>query len=98
MKKSLTMTIECRGNEEVNTMTLQEAYEKDRNKQHRRIADFIIDNHGITGKDAAECLGIMSFTKRISEMNALGYPLIYEWEESKNRYGERVRYKRWYFV
>ena len=77
---------------------LTEIYEKDKNKQHRRIADFIIDNHGITNKDAAESLGIMSFTKRISEMNALGYPLIYKWENSHNRYGEKVRYKRLYFV
>jgi hypothetical protein len=73
-------------------------YETDKNRQHRRIADFIINNHGITGKEASDFLGIQSFTKRISEMRRLGYPLDFKWETAKNRYGEKVRYKRWYFV
>ncbi len=75
-----------------------EAYANDKNRQHRRIADFIIDNHGISGRDASECLGIQSFTKRISEMRRLGYPLDYKWETASNRFGEKVRYKRWFFV
>ena len=70
----------------------------DTNKQNLRIRDFITDNGSITGKDAAEYLGIMSFTKRISEMRRKGYPLSFKWETSENRYGEKVRYKRWYFV
>ena len=75
-----------------------EIYEKDKNKQHRRIAFFIINNHGITGKEASDFLGIQSFTKRISEMRRLGYPLDYSWEKGENRYGEPCRYKRWFFV
>lgn len=70
----------------------------DGNKQRLRIRDYITDNGSITGKEAAEHLGIMSFTKRISEMNEKGYPLSYKWEVAENKYGDKVRYKRWYFV
>ncbi len=71
--------------------------EYDSNKQNLRKRDYITDNGSITGKDAAAHLGIMSFTKQISDMRRKGYPLTYKWEESVNRYGEKVRYKRWYW-
>ena len=70
----------------------------DKNKQRMRIAEFITDNGSITGKEASDLLGIMSFTKRISEMNKKGYPLDYVWEKGKNRYGEPCRYKRWFLI
>lgn len=72
--------------------------EKDKNRQHRRIAEYITDNHGITGWEAHEHLGVESFTKRISEMRKLGYPLEFKWETGENRYGEKTRFKRWYFI
>lgn len=72
--------------------------ETDKNRQHRRIAEYITDNHSISGREAHKYLGIESFTKRISEMRRLGYPLDFKWETGENRYGEKVRYKRWYFV
>jgi len=65
-------------------------------KQRARIKQFIEENGSITGKEASDFLGIMSFTKRISEMRRLGEPLTSVWESGENRYGEAVRYKRWY--
>ena len=69
----------------------------DKNAQRNRISEYITDNGSITGREAAIHLGIMSFTKRISEMNRLGYPLVYKWEKGHDRYGSPTRYKRWYF-
>lgn len=66
------------------------------NKQHNRIEQYIKENGSITGKEAHKYLGIESFTKRISEMRKKGYPLTSQWESGRNKYNERVRYKRWY--
>ena len=62
------------------------------------IDQYIKDFGSITILDAVRDLGIMKFTARISNMRAAGYPLHGEWEESKNRYGKPVRYKRFTYV
>lgn len=70
----------------------------DKAKQRKRISEYITDHGSITGREAIIHLGILSFTKRISEMRRLDYPLAFNWEIGENQYGEKCRYKRWYFV
>lgn len=60
-----------------------------------RIDQYIRDFGSITIRDAFMDLGIANFTARISNMREQGYPLVGTWEESKNRYGEKVRYMRY---
>ena len=63
--------------------------------QIQHIDQYIKDFGSITILDAVRDLGIMNFTARISNMREQGYPLVGTWEESKNRYGEKVRYMRY---
>ena len=63
--------------------------------QIERIDKYINDFGSITILDAVRDLGICNFTARTSEMRQAGYPLKGEWEESKNRYGEKCRYMRY---
>lgn len=65
--------------------------------QKERIDKYIKDFGSITVLDAFRDLGICNFTARVSEMRFLGYPVKSEWEESKNRYGEKVKYLRYYY-
>ena len=63
------------------------------NNQGRRIMNYLESGKRLTSKDAMEGLGIVSFTKRISELRREGFKITDYWEESKNRYGEDCRYK-----
>lgn len=66
-------------------------------KQIERIDQYIRDFGSITHADAVKQLGICGFTARISDMNKMGYPLKFEWEEGRNKYGEKVSYKRYFY-
>lgn len=52
---------------------------------------------GITVREANEVLGTTELRKIMSTLRESGYKVITVWEEGENRYGEPVRYKR-YFV
>ncbi len=65
--------------------------------QKERINQYIKDFGSITILDAFRDLGICNFTARISEMRTLGYPLKSIWEESFNRYGEKIKYMRFFY-
>lgn len=52
---------------------------------------------GITVREANEVLGTTELRKIMSTLRERGYKVIAVWEEGENRYGELVRYKR-YFV
>ena len=66
-----------------------------RRSQIERIDQYIKDFGSITILDAFRDLGIANFTARISNMREQGYPLVGTWDESKNRYCEKVRYMRY---
>ena len=52
---------------------------------------------GITVREAMEVLGTTELRKIMSTLRERGFKVITVWEEGENRYGEQVRYKR-YFV
>ena len=66
--------------------------------QRQRIINYIREFGSITSLDAYKDLGITQLATRIKELKDLGYKFETKWENSKNRYGERVDYKRYYLA
>lgn len=64
--------------------------------QRQRIIDYINQFGSITSKDAYDDLGITQLATRIKELKEQGYKFETKWESSKNRYGEKVDFKRYY--
>ena len=64
--------------------------------QHTLILDFIRKYKTLTPYQAYECLGITKLATRISELRAKGVKIKDVWEENYNRYGQKVRYKKYY--
>ena len=64
--------------------------------QRQRIIDYINQFGSITSKDAYDDLGITQLATRIKELKEQGYRFETKWESSKNRYGERVDFKRYF--
>lgn len=62
--------------------------------QNQKILDYIERFGSITPLEAMKDLGIMRFGSRICDLRRLGYPLVGEWEEVDNRFGEKTRIKR----
>lgn len=65
--------------------------------QKDRVLDYLKTHQGITQKEASDHLGCLRLSERIRELAGLGYIVEKTWETSVNRYGDRVRYMR-YFV
>lgn len=63
--------------------------------QRDAIIKYIEEHGSITPMDAYEALGITKLATRISEMIREGTPVYKSWEESENRYGEKVRFMRY---
>jgi len=66
--------------------------------QRQRIINYIWECGSITSLEAYKELGITQLATRIKELKELGYEFKTEWESSKNRYDERVDYKRYYLA
>lgn len=66
--------------------------------QRQRIINYIREFGSITSKEAYDDLGITQLATRIKELKEQGYEFKTEWENSKNRYGERVDFKRYYLA
>lgn len=64
--------------------------------QRQRIIDYINQFGSITSKDAYDDLGITQLATRIKELKEKGYRFETKWESSKNRYGEKVDFKRYF--
>lgn len=64
--------------------------------QRQRIIDYINQFGSITSKDAYDDLGITQLATRIKELKEQGYKFETKWESSKNRYGEKVDFKRYF--
>ena len=65
--------------------------------QHTLILDFLRKYHTLTPYQAFEVLGITKLATRISEMRSKGIKIKDVWVEDFNRYGQKVRYKK-YFI
>ena len=61
------------------------------------IADYMTKHGSITAMDGFK-IGCTKVTTRIGEMRKAGYKIADEWEEATNRYGVKVRYKRYRLV
>lgn len=66
--------------------------------QQRRIVRYCKDFDGITSWEAVKNLGIMRLEARIFELKAMGFEVADKWIEDVNRYGEKVRYKRYFIL
>ena len=66
--------------------------------QKQRIINYIREFGSITSLDAYKDLGITQLATRIKELKELGYEFETKWESSKNRYGEKVDFKRYYLA
>ena len=65
-------------------------------KQTERILKYINDFGGITSLQAMQDLGVMRLASRITDLKQAGYEIDSEYVHSKNRYGEPMKYKRYY--
>ena len=65
-------------------------------KQTERILKYINDFGSITSLQAMQDLGVMRLASRITDLKQAGYEIDSEFVHSKNRYGEPIKYKRYY--
>lgn len=63
--------------------------------QREMILQYINDFGSITSYSAYIDLGITQLATRIKELKEQGYYFTYEIEVKKNRYGKKVRFKRY---
>ena len=64
--------------------------------QRQAVLNYIEEHGSITTKEAINKLGILSPTKRISELRRLGYEFDEEWITVKTRYGNgKTKVKRY---
>ena len=64
--------------------------------QHERILQYIKEFGSISPMEAYGDLGITKLATRISEMRADGMEFDQRMESTKNRYGDKVRYMRYF--
>ena len=58
-------------------------------KQNMLLLDYLIKHKKITGMEALHKLGVFSYTKRISELRAMGCLICTTWETKKSRFGKK---------
>lgn len=63
--------------------------------QHNRILKYCKEFGGITAWEAAKELGIMQLGTRIFELKEMGFKIVDVWIDDINRYGDKIRYKRY---
>lgn len=66
--------------------------------QCERIVQYINQHGSITPLEAVNDLGCMRLASRITDLKQRGVNVISEWEEGKNRRGEKTRYKRYFIL
>ena len=66
--------------------------------QVERIIDYIKRYGSITPLDALKEFGCMRLASRMCDIKAMGYGIVREFEHSKNRSGEPVKYARYRFA
>ena len=65
--------------------------------QYEKIMMYMKDFGSISPMEAFKDLGITKLATRISEMRADGMEFDQRMESAKNRYGDKVRYMRYFF-
>lgn len=63
--------------------------------QREQIIQYIRDFGSITSYQAYIDLGITQLATRVKELKEQGYYFTYEIEVKKNRYGKKVRFKKY---
>lgn len=63
-----------------------------------RIKQYMNDFGSISPKEAYNDLGVMRLASRISEMRMRGVAIGSKMETGKNRYGEPIKYKRYFLM
>lgn len=63
--------------------------------QENMILEYMRKHGSITSLEAYRDLGIMRLAARISVLQDRGHNVIGEYETDTNRYGEKVRFKRY---
>ena len=63
--------------------------------QDSRVLQYMIDNGSITTWEAIKEFGITRLSDKIFRLRNKGYIIENEWENSINRYGDKVRYARY---
>lgn len=68
--------------------------------QQERILNYILKFGSISPMEAFRDLGVTKLSTRVGEINRTSTKFLIEgrYEETKNRFGEKVRYKRYRFV
>ena len=56
------------------------------------------DKGGITSLEAIKLYGITRLASRVCDLRQQGYEIVDCWEENLNRYGDKVRYKRYFLL
>lgn len=64
-------------------------------KQTRRIVKYIDDFGSITTLEAMRDLGVTNLHARLYDLKKEGYVITSTSEQNKNRYGDKVHYKRY---
>lgn len=66
--------------------------------QYDRIIEYMQKNGSITTLQAMLNIGCMRLSSRISELKKRGYNIKSEFVQDKNRYGDKVHYKRYSLI
>lgn len=64
--------------------------------QNKRLLHYLHIHGSITRVEAFIELGITELSSRVNEINSEGVKIISSWEQSVNKYDEKIRYKRYY--
>ena len=66
--------------------------------QCQMVLQYMSDYGSITARDASYDLGVYRLASRISDLRRKGYDISSKMESVENRYGKRVRYKRYWIT
>lgn len=68
-----------------------------RAKQKRRILEFLIKNKEITTMDSFVLFGDTRLSDKIYRLKKDGYLFDEEWVRTTNKYGEKVKFKKYIY-
>lgn len=66
--------------------------------KEERCLKYLKNHKGITSLDAINKLGDTRLSATVFGLREKGFAVLDIWEEDTNRYGDTVRYKRYYLI